>query len=574
MKMEVKKERKHQVTEGQKMSGSSMLINALSLEGVDVIFGYPGGAILPTYDEIFKTGIRHILARHEQGAVHAAEGYARVSGKPGVCVVTSGPGATNVVTGIADAMMDSLPLVVITGQVSTSVIGTDAFQEADVIGITMPITKHNFQVRTVEELPQIIKKAFHIATTGRPGPVLIDLPKDVSQGEGEFFYDKPLDLPGYQPTTIPNRLQIKKVVEAVTESRKPLILAGAGVLHGKAAEELKQYAEQQQIPVTNTLLGLGSFPGEHELFLGMAGMHGTYTANMAIYECDLLINIGARFDDRLTGNLEHFAPNAKVVHIDIDPAEIGKNVEVDIPVVGNSKQAIEMLLEADGEKGEHALWRADLKQLKQEYPLWYKQDGEVIKPQQLIELIHEVTEGEAVVTTDVGQHQMWSAQYYKFNKPNRWVTSGGLGTMGFGFPAAIGAQFAEPNLPVVAIIGDAGFQMTAQELSILQELNLPVKIVIVNNAALGMVRQWQQLFYGERYSNSLFPIQPDFVKLASAYDIKGIKVENLSEVKDALKEMMDYDGPVLMDFRVAQVENVYPMISPGKGIHQMEGIKP
>ncbi|WP_413379298.1 acetolactate synthase large subunit [Alkalihalobacillus sp. 1P02AB] len=574
MKTQVKKEEQQVKVENEKMSGSSMLIKALALEGVEVIFGYPGGAILPTYDEIYKTGIRHILARHEQGAIHAAEGYARVSGKPGVCVVTSGPGATNVVTGIADAMMDSLPLVVITGQVGTSVIGTDAFQEADVIGITMPITKHNFQVRSVDEFPDIIKKAFHIATTGRPGPVLIDLPKDISLAQGEFNYEKEVELPGYQPTFIPNKLQIKKVVEAVSEAKKPLILAGAGVLHAHAAEELLQYVEQQKIPVTNTLLGLGSFPGEHELFLGMAGMHGTYTANMSIYETDLLINIGARFDDRLTGNLAHFAPTAKVVHIDIDPAEIGKNVHADIPVVGDAKEALKLLIAADGECSKSAIWRSDLKQLKEEYPLWYKEDGETIKPQQLIEYIHEITEGEAVVTTDVGQHQMWSAQYYKFNKPNRWVTSGGLGTMGFGFPAAIGAQFAEPNLPVVAIIGDAGFQMTAQELSILQELNLPVKIVIVNNAALGMVRQWQQLFHGERYSNSLFPIQPDFVKLASAYDIKGMKVEKLSEVKTALKEMMDYPGPVLMDFRVAQKENVYPMISPGKGIHQMEGVKP
>ncbi|KMK74623.1 acetolactate synthase large subunit [Alkalihalobacillus pseudalcaliphilus] len=574
MKTQVKKEEQQEKVETNKMSGSSMLIKALALEGVDIIFGYPGGAILPTYDEIYKTGIRHILARHEQGAVHAAEGYARVSGKPGVCIVTSGPGATNVVTGIADAMMDSLPLVVITGQVGTSVIGTDAFQEADVIGITMPITKHNFQVRSVEELPEIIKKAFHIAKTGRPGPVLIDLPKDISLTEGEFRYDKPIELPGYQPTVIPNKLQIKKVVEAVTEAKKPLILAGAGVLHAQAANDLLTYVEQQQIPVTNTLLGLGSFPGEHDLFLGMAGMHGTYTANISIYETDLLINIGARFDDRLTGNLAHFAPHAKVVHIDIDPAEIGKNVHVDIPVVGDAKQALQLLIDANGEKSKSAIWRSDLEQLKEDYPLWYKEDGEVIKPQKLIQLIHEVTEGEAVVTTDVGQHQMWSAQYYKFNQPNRWVTSGGLGTMGFGFPAAIGAQFAEPNLPVVAVIGDAGFQMTAQELSILQELNLPVKIIIVNNAELGMVRQWQQLFHGERYSNSLFPIQPDFVKLADAYDIKAMKVEKLSELKAALKEMMDYPGPVLADIRVAQRENVYPMISPGKGIHQMEGVKP
>jgi acetolactate synthase I/II/III large subunit len=565
---------KQTAASGEEMSGSSMLMKALACEDVDVIFGYPGGAILPTYDEIYKTGIRHILARHEQGAIHAAEGYARVSGKPGVCIVTSGPGATNVVTGIADAMIDSLPLVVITGQVATTVIGTDAFQEADMIGITMPITKHNYQVRSVEELPRIIKEAFHIATTGRPGPVLIDLPKDVSLATGMFDYEKDVDLPGYQPTVIPNKLQIRKVVDSVTASKKPVILAGAGVLHAKASDELAAYVEQQQIPVVNTLLGLGSYPGEDDLHLGMAGMHGTYTANMALHEADLLISIGARFDDRLTGNLAHFAPNAKVAHIDIDPAEIGKNVPTEIPVVGDAKQALLMLMDEQGKRGDHHEWKSWLRELKEEYPLWYEQDGETIKPQHLIEKIYEVTKGEAVVTTDVGQHQMWSAQFYKFNYPNQWVTSGGLGTMGFGFPAAIGAQFAKPDKPVVAIIGDAGFQMTAQELSILQELNLPIKIMIVNNAALGMVRQWQQLFHGERYSNSLFPIQPNFVKLAEAYDVKGMKVEQLSDLEASLKEMFDYPGPVLMDCRVAKEENVYPMISPGKGQHQMEGVKP
>ncbi|WP_078556900.1 acetolactate synthase large subunit [Bacillus alkalicellulosilyticus] len=563
-----------QETKIEKVSGSSMLIKALAKEGVEVIFGYPGGAILPTYDEIYKTGIRHILARHEQGAVHAAEGYARVSGKPGVCVVTSGPGATNVVTGIADAMMDSLPLVVISGQVASNLIGTDAFQEADMIGMTMPITKHSFQARTVEELPRIVKEAFHIATTGRPGPVLIDLPKDVSVETGIFNYDIEINLPGYQPTIMPNKHQIRKLSEAITESKKPVILAGAGVLHGKAYDELLAFVEQQNIPVVNTLLGLGCFPGEHEMNLGMAGMHGTYVANMALHETDLLINIGARFDDRLTGNLAFFAPNAKVAHIDIDPAEIGKNVETHIPIVGDSRQALAMLIDEQGTPSESSVWRADLKKLKEEYPLWYKNEGERIKPQLLIEAIYEVTNGEAIVTTDVGQHQMWTAQYYKFNKPNRWVTSGGLGTMGFGFPAAIGAQVAEPNSPVVAVLGDAGFQMTLQELSILQDLNLPVKVIIVNNEALGMVRQWQQLFYEERYSNSVFNTQPNFVKLAEAYDIKAMKVEKTEDVKAALAEAMAHDGPVVMDFRVTQIENVYPMISPGKGHHEMEGIKP
>lgn len=560
--------------ENQEMTGSSMLIQALARENVDIIFGYPGGAILPTYDEIYRSGIRHILARHEQGAIHAAEGYARVSGKPGVCVVTSGPGATNVITGIADAMIDSLPLIVITGQVATKVIGSDAFQEADIVGITMPITKHNYQVRDIEDLPRIIKEAFHIATTGRPGPVVIDLPKDVSEATGIFTYDQPVDLPGYQPTYTPNKLQIRKVREAVTKAKKPVILAGAGVLHAKGSDELLAYVEQQQIPVVNTLLGLGSFPASHPLAIGMAGMHGEYTANMALHHCDLLINIGARFDDRLTGALSDFAPHAKVAHIDIDPAEIGKNVETHIPVVGDAKEALKMLIAENGKPSECTEWKEQLYEWKKEYPLWYEKDDEVIKPQQLMEIIYEETNGEAVVTTDVGQHQMWAAQYYKFDKPNHWATSGGLGTMGFGFPAAIGAQFAEPDKPVVAILGDAGFQMTAQEMSILQELNMPVKIIIVNNSSLGMVRQWQELFYDERYSHSIFPIQPDFVKMAEAYNIQGWKVDDPKKVREVLQEALAYDGPVLLDCRVAKEENVYPMIAPGKGHHEMEGIKP
>lgn len=575
MNTKVKEENGRELkVENQQMSGSSMLIQALAREKVDVIFGYPGGAILPTYDEIYRTGIRHILARHEQGAIHAAEGYARVSGKPGVCVVTSGPGATNVITGIADAMIDSLPLVVITGQVATSVIGTDAFQEADIIGVTMPITKHNFQVRNVNDLPNIIKESFHIATSGRPGPVLIDLPKDVSIAIGEFNYDEPLDLPGYQPTKIPNRLQIRKLAEAVAQAKKPVILTGAGILHAGGSEEVLEFAENQQIPVASTLLGLGAFPGDHEQFLGMGGMHGTYSANMALHEADLLINIGARFDDRLTGRLDAFAPYATIAHIDIDPAEIGKNVETHIPIVGDAKEAMRMLNEEAKTNCECGDWKETIKEWKAEYPLWYTEDDELLKPQRLVEMIYEETNGDAIITTDVGQHQMWSAQFYKFPKPNQWVTSGGLGTMGFGFPAAIGAQFAEPDKTVVAVVGDAGFQMTAQELSILQELNLPVKIIIVNNASLGMVRQWQQLFYEERYSNSLFPIQPDFVKLADAYNVKGWKIEDPAEMQDILKEAIAYDGPVLLDCRVHKVENVYPMIAPGKGHHEMEGIKP
>jgi acetolactate synthase I/II/III large subunit len=555
-----------------KMSGAMMLIEALKRENVEVIFGYPGGAVLPIYDKLYDSGIFHVLTRHEQGGIHAAEGYARISGKPGVVIATSGPGATNIVTGLADAMMDSIPLVVFTGQVASSVIGSDAFQEADVVGITMPITKHNYQVRDVNDLPKIIKEAFHIATTGRPGPVLIDIPKDMSTEEAEFDYDQDIHLPGYQPTIHPNHLQIRKLVEAVSRAKKPVILAGAGILHAKASEYLKIYAEQQKIPVVNTLLGLGSFPADHPLFLGMAGMHGTYTANMALYHCDLLISIGARFDDRVTGNLAHFAPNAVVAHIDIDPSEIGKNVPTQIPVVGDAKEALLQLIEQNGKPGDTEEWRKQLNQWKSEYPLVYKNDENTLKPQRLIELIFEATKGDAIVTTDVGQHQMWAAQYYKFQKPHRWVTSGGLGTMGFGLPAAIGAQLAEPKATVVSILGDAGFQMTLQELSVIKELNLPIKIFIVNNHSLGMVRQWQELFYKERYSYSLLPHQPNYVKLAEAYSIQGFIAQTELEAKEVLRNAFEHNGPVLVDFHVSPHENVYPMVAPGKGIHEMVGV--
>ncbi|WP_044894598.1 acetolactate synthase large subunit [Bacillus alveayuensis] len=556
-----------------KMSGALMLIEALKAENVEVIFGYPGGAVLPIYDKLYDSGVFHVLTRHEQGAIHAAEGYARISGKPGVVIATSGPGATNIVTGLTDAMIDSIPLVVFTGQVATQVIGSDAFQEADVVGITMPITKHNYQVRDVNELPKIIKEAFHIATTGRPGPVLIDIPKDITVSEAEFDYEQEVKLPGYQPTTRPNHLQIRKLVEAVSQAKKPVILAGAGVLHANAAAELKQYAEQQNIPVIHTLLGLGGFPADHPLFLGMAGMHGTYTANMALYECDLLINIGARFDDRVTGNLKYFAPKATVAHIDIDPAEIGKNVPTHIPVVSDAKEALKELIHQEGKPGDTAAWHEQLNKWKREFPLMYKNDAATIKPQRLVELIYELTNGEAIVTTDVGQHQMWAAQYYKFKKPHRWVTSGGLGTMGFGLPAAIGAQLAEPKATVVSIVGDAGFQMTLQELSVIHELNLPIKIVIVNNQSLGMVRQWQEIFYEKRYSHSLIPNQPDFVKLAEAYNIKGVRAKTEEEAVRVLKEAFSTAAPVLLDFHVTADENVYPMVAPGKGLHEMVGVK-
>jgi acetolactate synthase-1/2/3 large subunit len=558
-------------------TGADLLIDLLKKAEVDTIFGYPGGAVLPIYDAIYRARgtIKHILFRHEQGMIHAAEGYARITGKPGVVIATSGPGATNLVTGITDAMMDSLPLVVFTGQVARTVIGTDAFQEADVMAITTPITKHNYQVQSIADLPRIVKEAFHIASTGRPGPVLVDIPKDISSevlaGEPE---EASIHLPGYQPTIKPNPLQIKKLADVIQKANKPVVLAGAGVLHSQASAELTAFAEKHKLPVVTTLLGLGTFPGDSPLSLGMAGMHGTYAANMALYECDLLINFGARFDDRLTGNLKHFAPHAKVAHIDIDPAEIGKNVATQIPIVADAKVALIELNDQTAESLTHDAWLERLNHFKHDYPLWYKHNPAGMSPQWLIEAVHKVTNGNAIVATDVGQHQMWAAQYYNFKQPHRWITSGGLGTMGFGFPAAIGAQIAAPESTVVAIVGDGGFQMTLQELSVIYERNLPVKIIIVNNGALGMVRQWQELLYDNRISESLLHTQPDFVKLAESYSIRGMKVDNQEDLIAVLPEVFTYDGPVLLDCRVLQEEKVYPMIAPGKGLHEMIGVKP
>ncbi|GGM19957.1 acetolactate synthase large subunit [Paraliobacillus quinghaiensis] len=576
VKTKIKYEDQEQVVKKTPKTGADLLIESLIDAEVDTLFGYPGGAVLPIFDALYKVkeSFNQVLARHEQGSIHAAEGYARVSGKPGVVIATSGPGATNLVTGIADAMMDSLPLVVFTGQVAQGVIGTDAFQEADVMGITTPITKQNYQVRSIKDLPRVVKEAFHIASTGRPGPVVVDIPKDLAANPCEDHYDTDFNLPGYQPTIKPNPIQIKKIGEVLATAKKPVILTGAGIVISKASEEIKAFVEEHQIPVASTLLGLGAFPGEHPLFLGMAGMHGTYAANKAIYECDVLINIGARFDDRLTGNLDHFAPSAIVAHIDIDPAEIGKNVTTHIPVVADAKLALNKMLKQIKATGDYGEWVEHVERNKQNFPLWYNNPETDMIAQWVIDQVYKTTKGDAIVTTDVGQHQMWSAQYYKFNKPNRWVTSGGLGTMGFGFPAAIGAQLAAPDDTVVAIVGDGGFQMTLQELSILQERGLPVKIIIVNNAALGMVRQWQEKFYEKRYSESVFSIQPDFVKLAEAYNIKGAKIDNQADLAKKLPELIAYDGPVLIDCRVLQQENVYPMIAPGKGIHEMIGVKP
>ncbi|WP_442961986.1 biosynthetic-type acetolactate synthase large subunit [Pseudogracilibacillus sp. SO10305] len=561
-------------TTNEVRTGADLLMELLVEAEVDTVFGYPGGAVLPIYDALYRANasFKHILTRHEQGAIFAAEGYARVTGKPGVVIATSGPGATNLITGITDAMMDSLPLVIFTGQVANHVIGTDAFQESDVLGITTPITKYNYQVDDVTDLPRVVKEAFHIATTGRPGPVVIDIPKNISEAlpSGEFNTD--FYLPGYQPTTKPNPLQIVKVADAIEKAKRPVLLAGAGVLFADAAKELKQFAEKYRLPVVNTLLGLGSFPGSNDLSLGMAGMHGSYTANMAVYESDLLINIGARFDDRLTGNLQHFAPTAKVAHIDIDPAEIGKNIPTEIPVVADAKLALEALLKKDIKQPNHEAWMEKIAQNKKDYPLWHDLSDEAISPQSLLQKIHKATNGEAIVTTDVGQHQMWAAQYYTLDKPHNWASSGGLGSMGFGFPAAIGAQFGRPNELVVSINGDAGFQMNLQELLLLKQWNLPVKVIIMNNSALGMVRQWQETFYDERYSESLLDINPDFVKLAESYGLKGMKVEKEEDVEAALKEMFEYDGPVVADFRIIQKEKVYPMIAPGKGIQEMIGV--
>ncbi|PRO64693.1 biosynthetic-type acetolactate synthase large subunit [Alkalicoccus urumqiensis] len=575
MKVEEKKTNAQPAQQVQ--TGADVLVDALIDEGVETIFGYPGGAVLPIYDALYRSDkeFQHILTRHEQGAIHAAEGYARVRRKPGVVLATSGPGATNLVTGIADAMMDSLPLVVLTGQVATNVTGTDAFQEADIMGITTPITKHNYQIQSAYELPRIIKEAFHIASTGRPGPVVVDIPKDIAANPCFETDQSPFHLPGYQPTIKPNPLQIKKLAEAVKTAKKPLILTGAGVLHGGASDVLLELVNEYRIPVTSTLLGLGAFPGDHELFLGMAGMHGTYTSNMAITDADLLINIGARFDDRLTGNLEHFAKNAMVAHIDIDPAEIGKNVPTDIPVVADSRAALEELkrqMKAGPE--DHEAWLQELSYNKDAYPLWYNSPETEMVAQWAVKKIYEVTNGDATITTDVGQHQMWAAQYFQFTRPDRWVTSGGLGTMGFGFPAAVGCQLANRDDRVIAIVGDGGFQMTMQELSVCQERNLPVKVVILNNQALGMVRQWQESFYEERYSESLVNSQPDFVKLADAYDIKGVKIESQADFEAQIGELLHSDEPVVIDARVIRQENVYPMVAPGRGINDMVGVKP
>ncbi|MHA6251534.1 biosynthetic-type acetolactate synthase large subunit [Oceanobacillus sp. CAU 1775] len=572
MAVEVKQttEIKHEL-----LTGADVLIEALVEAKVEKVFGYPGGAVLPIYDAMYRHNFPfdHIFCRHEQGTIHAAEGYARVTGKPGVVIATSGPGATNLITGITDAMMDSLPLVIITGQVGQSVIGTDAFQEADILGITTPITKYNYQVQDIKDLPRIVREAFYIATTGRPGPVLIDIPKNIAAEVTAGGFDNSFHLPGYQPTMKPNPLQIQKLGALLEKSERPVLLAGAGILFADASEQLMNFIEKYQIPVVNTLLGLGNFPGDHPLFLGMGGMHGTYTANTAIYEADLLINIGARFDDRLTGKIANFAPGAKVAHVDIDPAEIGKIIRTDIPIVADAKKALQALTNLKINKPDIKSWIDHINENKAEFPYWYDRGKEAISPQWLIEEIHEKSKGEAIVVTDVGQHQMWAAQFYAFRKSHNWVTSGGLGTMGFGLPAAIGAQIGRPDAQVIALLGDGGVQMTIQELGVIQELKLPVKVFIINNEALGMVRQWQQEFHGERYSSSLLPANPDFIKIAEGYGIRAVKIDNEKDVPELLEEVFAYEGPVVIDFRVEKFAKVLPMIAPGKGINEMVGVK-
>ncbi|MCL4542293.1 MAG: biosynthetic-type acetolactate synthase large subunit [Deltaproteobacteria bacterium] len=560
------------------MAGSKIIIESLIKEGVDTIFGYPGGAVLNIYDELFnyKDKIRHVLVRHEQGATHAADGYARASGKVGVVLVTSGPGATNTVTGIATAYMDSVPLVIFTGQVPTNLIGNDAFQEADTVGITRPCTKHNYLVKDIKDLARTIKEAFYIASTGRPGPVLIDIPKDITSSVYEFDYPEGVELKGYSPTYFGHHMQLSKVVKELLNAKRPLLYIGGGVIISNASPELKELAELIDLPVTSTLMGLGGFPSEHPLFFGMLGMHGTYAANMAISNADFIIAIGARFDDRVTGKVEEFGRNAKFVHIDIDPSSIGKNVKIEIPVVGDVKAVLNSILEMLSTKSEEISstrhnrlkWLEDINIWKYEHPLSYKMN-DIIKPQYVIEKIYELTGGSAIISTEVGQNQMWTAQFYKFNSPRTFLTSGGLGTMGYGFPAAIGAQIACPERMVFDIAGDGSIQMNIQELATAVQYNLPVKVAIINNSFLGMIRQWQELFYEKRYSFSQMNANPDFVKLAEAYGAVGLRATKPDEVEDVIKKALSIKKPVMMDFVVAKEESVYPMVAPGAPITGM-----
>ncbi|HGS2591769.1 TPA: acetolactate synthase large subunit [Streptococcus pneumoniae] len=553
-------------------TGSDLVLETLRDLGVDTIFGYPGGAVLPFYDAIYNfKGIRHILGRHEQGCLHEAEGYAKSTGKLGVAVVTSGPGATNAITGIADAMSDSVPLLVFTGQVARAGIGKDAFQEADIVGITMPITKYNYQVRETADIPRIITEAVHIATTCRPGPVVIDLPKDISALETDFIYSPEVNLPSYQPTLEPNDMQIKKILKQLSKAKKPVLLAGGGISYAEAATELNEFAERYQIPVVTSLLGQGTIATSHPLFLGMGGMHGSFAANIAMTEADFMISIGSRFDDRLTGNPKTFAKNAKVAHIDIDPAEIGKIISADIPVVGDAKKALQMLLAEPTVHNNTEKWIEKVTKDKNRVRSYDKKER-VVQPQAVIERIGELTNGDAIVVTDVGQHQMWTAQYYPYQNERQLVTSGGLGTMGFGIPAAIGAKIANPDKEVVLFVGDGGFQMTNQELAILNIYKVPIKVVMLNNHSLGMVRQWQESFYEGRTSESVFDTLPDFQLMAQAYGIKNYKFDNPETLAQDL-EVITEDVPMLIEVDISRKEQVLPMVPAGKSNHEMLGVK-
>ncbi|HFN7677137.1 TPA: acetolactate synthase large subunit [Streptococcus pneumoniae] len=553
-------------------TGSDLVLETLRDLGVDTIFGDPGGAVLPFYDAIYNfKGIRHILGRHEQGCLHEAEGYAKSTGKLGVAVVTSGPGATNAITGIADAMSDSVPLLVFTGQVARAGIGKDAFQEADIVGITMPITKYNYQVRETADIPRIITEAVHIATTGRPGPVVIDLPKDISALETDFIYSPEVNLPSYQPTLEPNDMQIKKILKQLSKAKKPVLLAGGGISYAEAATELNEFAERYQIPVVTSLLGQGTIATSHPLFLGMGGMHGSFAANIAMTEADFMISIGSRFDDRLTGNPKTFAKNAKVAHIDIDPAEIGKIISADIPVVGDAKKALQMLLAEPTVHNNTEKWIEKVTKDKNRVRSYDKKER-VVQPQAVIERIGELTNGDAIVVTDVGQHQMWTAQYYPYQNERQLVTSGGLGTMGFGIPAAIGAKIANPDKEVVLFVGDGGFQMTNQELAILNIYKVPIKVVMLNNHSLGMVRQWQESFYEGRTSESVFDTLPDFQLMAQAYGIKNYKFDNPETLAQDL-EVITEDVPMLIEVDISRKEQVLPMVPAGKSNHEMLGVQ-
>ncbi len=552
------------------VKGSAMILKALEIEGVDQIFGFPGGAVLPLYNQLYDSPLKHLLVRHEQAAVHAADGYARVTGKPGVVFATSGPGATNLVTGIANAYMDSVPLVLITGQVASPFIGTDAFQEADITGITLPITKHNYLVKEIEELPSILSEAFYIASTGRRGPVLIDIPKDVFDQEAPFDYDQKCHVAGYNPTYSGHAGQINRAVKAIRDARRPVIFGGGGLIRAGADQALSELAETAKIPVILSLMGLGAFPGDNSLFLGMPGMHGSVTANYALTETDLIIATGVRFDDRVTGKLESFAEKAKIIHIDIDPAEIGKNVNIDIPVVGDVRLVLEDLLRKL-KPGNTVKWLKQIESWQAEYPMPVGSKGasRSLLPQFVIRELSRLSEPDTIIATDVGQHQMWTAQHFVIREPKRFLTSGGLGTMGYGFPAAIGARLAAPEQRVLCITGDGSFQMNIQELATVVNNNLDLTIALINNGSLGMVRQWQEFFYEKRYSHTLLAESPDFIKVAEAYGVRALRAATEEEATLAIEEAFRTKGPVLIDFVVNPEENVYPMVAPNHPINQI-----